>query len=337
MNMLVQAPIPTTFGPFAVFNGVPEAFRSGSPETMVSLLDGPAAFVVGEGQETTRVVSTLAHGDESSSITALARIFKERSETSPHADIIYLVGNVRAARGGDFFEERTLQAGKQRWDYNRIWDFSKRLPEGIDRLRWGILNLLKSRRVELLIDLHNNSADNPPYVLMYAGGGESAEISGFFGRKAMISPSRAILSGAMEILLGAPSFSLECGKTGEESSHRTAERAIRKVIDTPFFEPDPPYEFYEEVAEVFLVPGAFSVRPDIERLNFSEPGFPKRIGHFEGTAWPIRLDRGLHPGDLFDRDEMGNLFLQAGYTVAMATFEKKNLPDIFLFMVLRKV
>lgn len=114
----------------------------------------------GGGGRAPRAVATLLHGDEVTGFQATMRILRGRRHYP--FDLYVIVGNVPAALADDGFVHRFLDDQE---DFNRIWglgDPTTRMRRAAD----GILAELRAAGLESLVDIHNNSGDNPFYAIV---------------------------------------------------------------------------------------------------------------------------------------------------------------------------
>ncbi len=347
MNLAIST-TSTAFGTFSVFDGIPEVFRSGEPIDFLLNLDGPAAFVLDQGHAQTRVVSCLLHGNESSGLTAVARTFQQGPH-SPHANMIYLVGNVRAAKAGvAYFMHRLidLPMGQLEFrDMNRIWHAEA--PIGALAFTESFKRLLAGRSVEAVLDLHNTSGHNPPHGVTLPGDPESLMLAGHLVDQVMTLQLGTGFMGAMRVY--APSVLIECGKMGLLESDVTACRILEKFLMSDLSQKKRPQQLYHTRATVYLDPTVelrlggkperareMSLRVDLERFNLNTPHGRLYVGTYHGDAFPLRIGGDFEMDIIFDHDGSGHIWLKAGYTIAMATLNESNIRRSCLFFLLTK-
>lgn len=116
--------------------------------------------IPGRGEQQPRAIATLLHGDESTGYQAALSILR-RQHTYPF-DLYVVIGNVRAALEGRGYEHRFLDDQE---DFNRIWGLEE-LTTGQRLAADGILTKLMQADLESLVDVHNNSGDNPFYAIV---------------------------------------------------------------------------------------------------------------------------------------------------------------------------
>ncbi len=339
----------TAFGAFSVYRGVPAELTSGNAESFLQHLDGPTAFVLDGGLEKTRLVSCLVHGNEPSGLKAVARAFKG-NPYSHHANMIYFVGNVRAAKAGlQPFSHRLLDnmglSGPAR-DMNRIW--AGHVPGGAQALVDSLLGVVHQFSMEACLDLHNTSGANPHFAVTLPDCIGSELIAGQLAPRVMKLSLESGLIGAMNMY--CPSLVLECGKMGMKSADQIALRSLTHFLNDSLSLESRDITRYQVSAEVYIKKGLtmdflgdtleenhLSLSPQLEDLNFSALGQAVRIGRIDGdgsNGLPFVLSDHQAARQYFDWDDYGYIWLRPGYTLAMATLHQDNIRNSCLFYVL---
>lgn len=141
-------------------DGPPSSLLGATASEAVEWLGAPTLIrVPGRGRQAPRAVSCLLHGDESTGLEAVLRIL-QRGLTYPF-DLYVVIGNVRAAAEPPGFAHRYLDDQE---DFNRVWGLDT--PTTGQRLAAdGILERLCAAGLEALVDVHNNSGNNPFYAV----------------------------------------------------------------------------------------------------------------------------------------------------------------------------
>ena len=141
-------------------DGPPPHLLAGTPRDVVQRLQRPTLVrVPGRGDQAPRAISCLLHGDESTGLEAALRILR-RGITYPF-DLYVLIGNVRAASEPPGFAHRFLDDQE---DFNRVWGLGA--PTTAQRQAAdAILGRLAAAGLEALVDVHNNSGNNPFYAV----------------------------------------------------------------------------------------------------------------------------------------------------------------------------
>jgi hypothetical protein len=144
-------------------------FPDGPPDELLDLdelaflraLGKPTLIrVPGTGEQAPRAIATLLHGDESTGLQATLRVLRRR-RTYPF-DLYVVIGNVAAAVDGHGFAHRFLDDQE---DFNRVWGLGQ--PTTAQRRAAdAILAELVAADLESLVDVHNNTGDNPFYAIV---------------------------------------------------------------------------------------------------------------------------------------------------------------------------
>ncbi len=179
--------------------------------------------VPGTGQHRPRAVATLLHGDESTGAEAIITILKRR-HIYPF-DLYVVFGNVQAALAGGGFEHRFLDDQE---DFNRIWELNE--PTTRQRMAAdGILKILREARLESLVDIHNNSGDNPFYAIVVDERPETLQLATRFTTTLLHWDLLAhTLMEAMADVVTA--LAVECGLPGRPESTAFAIDGLRRYL-----------------------------------------------------------------------------------------------------------
>ena len=177
----------------------------------------------GTGEARARAVATLLHGDESTGLEAMLRVLRRR-RVYPF-DLYHVIGNVRAALEPPGFAHRYLDDQE---DFNRIWGLGD--PTTAQRLAAdAILAELRGADLESLVDIHNNTGDNPFYAIVTLETPEVLNLATLF--------TTTLLRWDLELhtLMEAthdlcPSIAVECGLPGRPESRAFAIDALRRYF-----------------------------------------------------------------------------------------------------------
>ncbi|MBW3619597.1 MAG: succinylglutamate desuccinylase/aspartoacylase family protein [Actinobacteria bacterium] len=115
--------------------------------------------VPGTGERPPRAISCLLHGDESTGYHAVLKVLRRRRRYP--FDLYVVIGNVRAALADEGFSHRYLDDQE---DFNRVWGLGDPTTS-LRRAADGILAELTDAGIEALVDVHNNSGNNPFYAI----------------------------------------------------------------------------------------------------------------------------------------------------------------------------
>lgn len=280
--------------PLAILDAAPPS--DGSVEGFLRALGGPTLLrLEGHDRTRTRAVATLLHGNEPSGIRAVHAWL--RAGHVPAVNTLFFIGSPEAALAPPGFAHRMLPG---RPDLNRCFLPPFETPEG--RMAEGLLATLRTQQVEALVDLHNNTGDNPPYAVLTRVDAARLGLASLFADVCVHSDLR--LGTLIEATEGdCPGATIECGRAGDPEADAAAVRSLALFLETDQIaaQPERDIPILESPVRVSMragariafgeapVPGAdLTVVGDIDRHNFDrlEPGHP--VGWLaDGAAWPI--------------------------------------------------
>jgi len=237
--------------------------------------------VRGRDRKRVRVVSTLLHGNEPSGTTALHRWLLEGP--APAVDVLLFFGAVETALAGPGFAYRFLPGAR---DFNRCWLPPHPGEEG--ELARQVLERLRERTPECLVDLHNNTGDNPAYGVSPRIGLPERNLVTRFAHRIVHTPLR--LGTLVEATCDEwPSVTVECGRAGDPLADGLALAGTRRLLeaDSLKLDDEPP------LLEVVVDPVRVSMRPGIE-LEFGD-------GPSRGGGLTISRDIDRHNFELLPR------------------------------------
>lgn len=208
-------------------DGPPHELLGASPSDAVRWLDAPTLIrVPGRGEQAPRAVACLLHGDESTGLEAVLRILK-RGLTYAF-DVYVLIGNVRAAADQPGFAHRYLDDQE---DFNRVWGLDT--PTTGQRLAAdGILARLHAAGLEALVDIHNNSGNNPFYAVAPRDEPRDLNLATLFTSTILAWDLTA--HTLMEALpADTAAVAVECGLPGRPESLAFALDGLRRYLGEP--------------------------------------------------------------------------------------------------------
>ncbi len=271
-------------------------------ESFLRALGGPAWIEVpGRDRDRVRVVSTLLHANEPSGIRALHRWL--RSGARPAVDLQLLVVAVETALEPPGFARRFRSGGV---DLNRIW-----CPGGESEGAEGaalvaeVLARLRARPPECLIDLHNNTGQNPPYGVTFRLGVPERNLIAGYARRVIHTPLE--LGTIVEATCNDfPSVTVECGRAGDPRADEVAFVGTRRLAESDDLALDRTPELLDVVVDPVRVcvregsslefgdgpedgrGAALVVSREIDRHNFELVPAGTTIGWLaSGSDWPI--------------------------------------------------
>jgi hypothetical protein len=208
-------------------DGLPDELLDADELTLLRALGRPTLIrVPGAGTQPPRAIATLLHGDESTGLQAVHRVLRRRR--SYPFDLYVVIGNVEAALAAPGFAHRYLDHQE---DMNRIWgmnDPTSAQREAAD----GILARLIAAEPESLVDVHNNTGDNPFYAIVTQDRPEVFNLATLF--TTTLLRWELLVNTLMEALHGTcPSIAIECGLPGRPESLAFAVDGMRRYLGAP--------------------------------------------------------------------------------------------------------
>jgi len=261
-----------------------------------TLGDSVEAFLAGLGQATEiritgrdpsrwRALIVLMHGNEPSGPIAAWRWL--RSGQQPAVDISVFVLAVDAAIEPPGFAHRMLP-GKR--DLNRCF-YPPFDDDDNGRVAGEVLRRVRGRSCEALIDMHNNTGQNPAYGIINKPGLLRLKLVEFFTDSCCVLSDLAVGALTEVIVDEIPSVAIECGHAADPGAHDLALRGIERFVSVNDLELDTELDrditMFDHPLRVRLRPGVvvcfddhvhpeyqLTLRSDIDTHNFRtlEPG-----------------------------------------------------------------
>jgi hypothetical protein len=283
-----------------------EAVRVWDAPAPAALGETPEAFLERLGRATllrlpgrdrsrTRAFSTLLHGNEPSGLRALHRWL--RSGATPAVDLLCFVGAVEAAHAEPGFAHRMLPGGR---DLNRCFAPPFEGPEG--RVAAALLTLLREAGCEALVDVHNNTGHNPPYVVAPRTDPERLALAARFAERFVDCDLRlgTVIEATQDDF---PGITVECGRAGDPAADEEAWRILTRFAESETLPtaPERHLTVLHEPVRVSLREGCsvafdrapqaiadFTVADDIDRHNFETVPPGTLVGWLgQPGEWPI--------------------------------------------------
>ena len=260
-----------------------------------------------------RTVSTLLHGNEPSGTRAILAWL--RSGATPAVDTSFFVASVEAALTPPVFGHRVLFGHA---DLNRCFRPPYAGEEG--GLAEAVLEHVRKRSSEALVDLHNTTGDTPAYGVGPRDDPARLALTSLFAGRYVHSDLRlgALVEAVQEEL---PSVVIECGRAGSSVADEIARAGLERFLLAESLEPAqaPAMTVVGSPVRVCLQPGLvlrYGEGPDegadlvvdaaVDRHNF-EPLVPgDSLGWVRsGGPWPFvatRADGAEVSRELFEVD-----------------------------------
>ncbi len=208
-------------------DGPPAELVHGSPLDVVRWLQRPTLVrVPGRGDQAPRAISCLLHGDESTGLEAVLQVL--RRQRTYAFDLYVVIGNARAAAASPGFAHRFLDDQE---DFNRVWGLGE--PTTAQRLAAdAILERLQAAGLEALVDVHNNSGNNPFYAIATRDEPRDLNLATLFTSTLLRWDLAA--NTLMEALADdTAAIAVECGLPGRPESLAFAVDGLRRYLGEP--------------------------------------------------------------------------------------------------------
>jgi hypothetical protein len=205
-------------------DGLPDGLLLRDELTLLRWLGRPSLVrFPGTDGAPARAIATLLHGDESTGIQAALRVLRRRHRYP--FDLYLLVGNVEAALAPPGFAHRYLDHQE---DLNRIWnlhDPTTAQRRAVD----GMLEVLEKAELESLVDVHNNTGDNPFYAIVTRDRPDVLNLATLFTTTLLRWDLAAhTLMEALDDRIAT--IAVECGLPGRPESLAFAVDALRRYL-----------------------------------------------------------------------------------------------------------
>lgn len=325
-----------------IINEIPKALLDCELCEIATVLNGPTLIHI-KGQESTPLmISTLLHGNETTSFYVLQKLLKDFIKEMPKRDVIIFVGNVEAASVG-------LRQIKNQKDFNRIWKKGESL-ENIMAMQ--IVDYVSSRAPFANIDIHNNSGNNPFYACINKIESSFLQLASLFSKKVVYFTEPSEVE-SMAFSQFCPSLTIEAGKSGHPDSVLEVYNFIKKVLTLDNIELDATSKglsVYHTVARLKVKKEStilfhnsldscdISFVPDIEKLNFQtvNPGFefakvsdPEDIKVMDNNNNDIT--------DIFFRVQNKSLITTQAFIPSMLTKDEEIIKTDCLGYIMEKI
>ncbi|MEE2671772.1 MAG: M14 family metallopeptidase [Bdellovibrionota bacterium] len=200
-----------------ILSKLPEGFFETPVTGLHELLGGPTLIhLKTENPAKPLYLSTLLHGNETSSHSVLLRFLK--NNTPLKRDLIIFIGNTLGASKG-------MRHLPGQVDYNRIWEEGN-LPE--HGLAKQVIEYAQANEPFASIDLHNNTGKNPFYGCINKLDEEFKNLASHFGEHTVyFTEPHNVQSMAFSKI--CPSVTVEAGLPGEEAGIEQALKFVETI------------------------------------------------------------------------------------------------------------
>ncbi|MEZ5500083.1 MAG: succinylglutamate desuccinylase/aspartoacylase family protein [Steroidobacteraceae bacterium] len=257
-----------------------------------SALPNPTLISVAGEEGPPLFVSTLLHGNETTSFAVLQALARRFAIARPPRELLIFVGNVEAAAAGE-----RLLGGQP--DFNRIWSGG---GTGFHAIAAEVTRIARNAQPYASVDIHNNTGRNPHYGCINVPQPPHLELARWFAPIA-VSTRTPLTTQSMAFGQFCPALALECGlSTDTDGASHVLEylqrvMAVRRIPPLDISASD--FSLFETAGRMVIDPevsfsfgdGATEAvfRSDLDSLNFRDLQAGEILGRCEGDALPIRL------------------------------------------------
>lgn len=253
-------------------DAIPADIAGIGPRELHEILPGPTLIRLAGERPEPLFISTLLHGNETTSFEVLQHLQRAFEAHRPLRSLLIFIGNVAAAAQGKRFLD-----GQP--DFNRIWAHG---TGPWHSLAEQVLAIARQEGVFASIDIHNNTGDNPIYGCVNALRPADLHLAETFAPLGVFYLNPATTQSIAFSRL-CPSITVECGQSGNAAGRKAAIRLVEHAMRLSAFPKAPPQQeklqLYETVGRVLVDPATplrfggtgpgLSLPADLERCNFT--------------------------------------------------------------------
>lgn len=250
----------------------PDAAAELTLEDLPDRFPNPTLILIEGERAQPLFVSTLLHGNETTSFEVLKHIQREYGSRRPPRSLMVFVGNSHAAAKG----VRRLEDGP---DFNRIWAGG---TSAHHRLALEVTTLARKANLFASIDVHNNTGANPHYGCVNTLRPADLELAALFAKVGVYYQNPPTTQSIAFSRL-CPAVTVECGKSGDKAGVSAAVELVENAMRLEDFSHRPPpaeaLSLYETIGRVVVDETAsmsfgecdadLMFRADLEAQNFA--------------------------------------------------------------------
>lgn len=192
-----------------------------TPLDFLRSVTGPTVIdITGTDETRTLVISTLIHGNEPSGLIALHKWLLENHK--PATNLRIIISSIKAALLEPVFSHRYLPHEE---DLNRCFN---KLGDKPEYKRAALIkDVIAEANPIAVIDLHNTSGSGPAFSVITEECGDRRILASYFCPRIIMTGLS--LGSLMEVDIGCPILTIECGGADDFEAHHTAYRGICDV------------------------------------------------------------------------------------------------------------
>lgn len=239
-----------------ILDEIPKELYECDVKDVHEILDGPTIIHLKGKKSQAIFLSTLLHGNETTSFLVLQKLINEYKEKELPRDVIIFIGNTLGASQG-------LRHLPGQPDYNRIWK-SGETPE--NNLATQVFVYAKQFDLFANIDLHNNTGKNPFYGCINLISDHYVELASMFSEQIVYFTEPSEVQ-SMAFAQLCPSVTIEAGLPGNPEGTIAVYEFVEDVLHLDSFQEN----FSHEHVEVYHTIGRIKVKKEASiDFEFSE-------------------------------------------------------------------
>jgi succinylglutamate desuccinylase len=213
-----------------------------------NLFEGPTLIhLKGKSGLDPLFLSTLLHGNETTSFVVLQKLLKKYKDIDLPRDLIIFLGNTLAASEG-------MRHLPNQADYNRIWEEGDSPEHGIAR---EVVNYAKEHNLFASIDIHNNTGINPLYGCINSLDKSFVNLASHFGQHTVFFTEPHNVQ-SMAFSKFCTSITIEAGQPSEPIGIEEGFKFVDVILNLEKLIPNP----LRDISEVFHTIGRIIVSKD---------------------------------------------------------------------------
>lgn len=237
-----------------ILHCVPERFYTIDVTEVHRLLGGPTLLHLEGEQDDPIFISTLLHGNETTSFLVLQKLLKEYKDKKLPRTLLIFFGNTLAASHG-------IRHLPDQPDYNRIWEQGE-TEEHL--LATEVFCYAKQFKLFANIDIHNNTGKNPFYACINSIYDQNLHLASLFSKEVVyFTEPSSVQSLAFAQL--CPSTTLEAGLPGKPEGVEYVYKFLKKVLSLSEFKAN----FDRSMVDIFHTIGRMKVDKSVE-IDFKD-------------------------------------------------------------------
>ncbi len=242
-----------------ILKDIPDELYTCDVKEVHKVLGGPTLIHI-KGKDSRPVfLSSLLHGNETTSFIVLQRLInKYKNELFPK-DVILFFGNTLGASEG-------MRHLPGQVDYNRIWEEGDHAE---NKLAMDVVQYAQKANLFASIDIHNNTGKNPLYGCVNNTGENFLNLASYFGEHTVyFTEPHNVQSMAFSRFCTA--ITIEAGLPGEPRGIEAAYDFVEEILKVPELvghQKYPRTEIYHTIGRMKVSPEA---RIDFENSSESE-------------------------------------------------------------------